>query len=50
MKTFSSLQEVVVKEKLAASGKPLRKFASTPNLLQGVSTKETILKFSPVRI
>ncbi|CAB4036196.1 Hypothetical predicted protein [Paramuricea clavata] len=28
-------QEVVVKEKLAASGKPLRKFASTPNLLQG---------------
>ncbi|KAJ7382841.1 Kinesin-like protein kif13b [Desmophyllum pertusum] len=26
-------QEVMVKEKLAAIGKPLRKFASTPNLV-----------------
>ena len=30
------LQEVMVKEKLAAIGKPLRKFASTPNLAAAV--------------
>ena len=29
-------QEVMVKEKLAAIGKPLRKFASTPNLAAAV--------------
>ena len=33
---LSLWQEVMVKEKLAAIGKPLRKFASTPNLAAAV--------------